>query len=143
MLYDINPIINTFKLLDDWESRYGYLIELGNELEPLDEKFKTSKFKVSGCSSQVWLYPRWTEHNSKEVLDFVAASDAHIVKGLLLLTLAFYNGKTTQEALQLNINDFLSELNLQQNITQQRNNGIKAVVSKIQFFANTRLSNNK
>ena len=86
-----------FELLDDWEERYRYVIELGRLLPPLEEKFRTPKYKVSGCASQVWIH---AAHNGS-VLTFTGDSDALIVKGLIAITFMIFSGKTPEQILAL------------------------------------------
>lgn len=131
MLPNILDITETFSLLDEWEDKYRYLIELGTNLEPLEPELHCSKYKVSGCTSQVWLYPHWC--NNK--LDFKADSDAHTVKGLLCIVLVFYNNKTAQEVLNCDIASLLKQLELSNHISLQRANGVQAVVKQIKCYA--------
>ena len=131
MLPNIIDFTETFSLLDEWEDKYRYLIELGATLEPFKPELHCSKYKVSGCTSQVWLYPDW--NNNK--LAFKADSDAHTVKGLLCIALAFYNNKSAQEALDSDISALLKELELSNHISLQRANGLQAVVKQIKYYA--------
>ena len=83
---EINELIENFELLEDWEDKYRYLIDLGGGLEPLDEKFKTEEFKVKGCQSQVWLVPELKDG----ILSFKGDSDAIIVRGLIAVVLTVF-----------------------------------------------------
>ena len=90
---NIDELIDNFELLDDWEDKYSYIIELGKNLEPLDEQYRTEEWKVRGCQSQVWLEPLLD--NNK--LHFKGDSDAFIVKGLIAIVFMIYSDKTAQE----------------------------------------------
>ncbi len=84
---DINELSENFELLDDWEDKYRYLIDLGEKLPPLEEKYKTDDWKVSGCQSQVWLVPEFSEAAGERLLSFRGDSDAAIVRGLIAVRL--------------------------------------------------------
>lgn len=131
MTTDLTQIVETFALLDDWEEKYKYLIELGSYLEPLPVEYRCNSYKVSGCASQVWLVPNIT---TDKKLNFKADSDAHTVKGLLFLTLTFYNGKTLNQAKQADIKSFLNELELNNHISVQRSNGLNSVITQIKQY---------
>lgn len=133
-------IAETFALLEDWEDKYKYLIELGTNLEPLPTEFRCSEYKVAGCTSQVWLKPNLDDDNK---LKFMADSDAHTVKGLLFLALSFYNGKTLEEAAHANIVPFLKQLDLNSHISLQRSNGLYAVIEKIKAYITLELEKRK
>lgn len=90
---DIEDLIENFSMLDDWEDKYQYLIDLGEKLPPLDEKYKTDEWKVSGCQSQVWLVPEQQDG----ILTFKGDSDAIMVKGIIAVILAIYRNKSAQE----------------------------------------------
>jgi len=123
----IDEIVENFSLLEDWEDRYRYVIELGETLEPYPEAQRDEAHKVSGCVSQVWL----DAHQTQGVLTFHADSDAHIVRGLLAITLALYNGKKAADILAIDADGFLIKLGLDSHITPQRANGVKAVIERI------------
>lgn len=130
---DINSadIIETLSFFDSWEDRYKYIIDLGRELESLPEAERTELNLVRGCQSQVWL----TSHAENGKLHFRADSDAFIVKGLLAVVLAAYNGKTPQEILAFDIESYFSELNLLKHLSVTRGNGLRAMVQRIQATA--------
>jgi cysteine desulfuration protein SufE len=120
-----------FELLDDWEERYRYVIELGRLLPPLDEKYRNAKYKVSGCASQVWIH---AEHNGA-VLTFSGDSDALIVKGLIAITFMIFSGKTPTEILGLDANAIFARLGLKDHLTPQRSNGLASMVARIKADA--------
>lgn len=126
-------IIETLSFFDSWEDRYKYIIDLGRELSPLPEEDRIEQNLVRGCQSQVWL----TSRADSGRLYFDADSDAFIVKGLLAVVLAAYNGKTPQEILAFNIEDYFSQLNLLKHLSVTRGNGLRAMVQRIQLTAQT------
>jgi cysteine desulfuration protein SufE len=127
----IDTIIESFGYLDDWEERYRYLIELGRDLPPFPDEERTSANKVEGCASQVWLLSRVTPSPEGPVLTFQGDSDAHIVKGLVALILAFYSGRTAREIAAMDAGALLADLGLSDHLTPQRSNGVRAMVQRI------------
>lgn len=126
-----DDIIDALSFFDNWEDRYKYIIDLGRELPPLDESNRTPEHLVRGCQSQVWLVSR--EEGGK--LFFDADSDAFIVKGLLAVVLAAYNGKTPEEVRQFDVESYFQELNLLKHLSATRGNGLRAMVKRIQNTA--------
>jgi len=124
-------IIDTLGFFDDWEERYKYIIDLGKELPALDERYMTDEYLVRGCQSQVWL----VSERRDGALYFTADSDAFIVKGLLAVVLAAYNGKTPAEIEAFDIDAYFNELNLLQHLSVTRGNGLKSMVQRIQRTA--------
>lgn len=124
-------IIETLSFFDSWEDRYKYIIDLGKELPAIDESLKTDENIVRGCQSQVWL----VANSSAEKLTFEVDSDAHIVKGLLAVVLAAFNGKTAQAILDFQVDDYFSQLDLVRHLSPTRGNGLKAMVKKIKDIA--------
>lgn len=120
-------IIDTLGFFDNWEERYKYIIDLGKELPPLDASLRTDEYLVRGCQSQVWLVDDWRDNK----LFFQADSDAFIVKGLLGVVLAAFNGKTPQEILAFDVDAYFAQLDLLQHLSSTRGNGLKAMVKRI------------
>ncbi|KWT64961.1 Sulfur acceptor protein SufE for iron-sulfur cluster assembly [Hyphomicrobium sulfonivorans] len=131
----LSDISSDFALLDDWEDRYRYLIELGRTLAPLPEEERTEANKVRGCASQVWLATRIEPNNGASTLHFVADSDAHIVRGLIAILIAIYDGKTVDEVLYTDADPILSKLGLKEHITPQRSNGFASMVARVRSDA--------
>lgn len=131
---NIEEIIENFEFLDDWDDRYKYLIELGGLLEPLPEEARTRENKVQGCVSQVWVKTEKTEALDP-VLTFRGASDAHIVSGLIAITLAIFSGKRASEILQIDETAIFNSIDLSEHITPQRSNGLKSLVNRIKHDA--------
>jgi cysteine desulfuration protein SufE len=136
MTQTIDAILSDFDLFDDWDERYRYLIDLGRRLQPLPDSAKTERNKVRGCASQVWLETRRsTDASGRTCLSFKGDSDAHIVKGLVALILALFDGKTPQDILSTNAEDVFGKLQLAQHLSAQRANGVRAMVERIKAEA--------
>ncbi len=128
----IDDIIENFSLLDDWEDRYRYVIELGKMLEPLPDALKNDRNKVSGCASQVWLSTKISHASGGEpALMIRGDSDAHIVRGLVAILLALCSGKTGAEILKADPVALFERLGLREHLTPQRSNGFKSMVGRI------------
>lgn len=130
-MHDIKELAENFSLLDDWEERYRYLIDLGRDLPKMDEALKIDDNIVKGCTSRVWLDANVEDNKLK----FVADSDAHIVRGLIALLMSAYQGKSLQEIKQLDIEDIFSEIGLNQHLSPSRRNGFFSMVERIQSYA--------
>ncbi|MEO0672146.1 MAG: SufE family protein [Pseudomonadota bacterium] len=128
-----DEIRENFELLDDWEDRYRYLIELGRGLEPLPDALKTDATKVRGCASQVWLISRTDDDVGK--LSFQGESDAHIVQGLIAVLLALHSGQTADEILSTDTLAAFAGLGLSDHLTPQRSNGLASMVARIKADA--------
>lgn len=127
-------LAENFALLDDWEDRYRYVIDLGRKLPPFPEALKTDALKVRGCMSQVWLMPgRAANDNSR--FAFAADSDAHIVKGLIAVLAILFSGKTPAEVAATDAEAALRDLGLEQHLSPSRRNGLVAMVAKIKAHA--------
>jgi len=133
----IDTIRADFALLDEWEDRYRYLIELGRGLPPLPEALRTDANKVRGCVSQVWLASavRRAGNGAAPVLEFQGDSDAHIVRGLVAVLFALVQGKTSQEVLGADAKALFAELGLTEHLTPQRSNGFFSMVERIRADA--------
>lgn len=123
-----DDIIDSLGFFDNWEERYKYIIDLGKELPTMDSALRTDEYLVRGCQSQVWLVDEWRAGK----LFFQADSDAFIVKGLLGVVLAAFNGKTPGEILAFDIDAYFTKLDLLQHLSSTRGNGLKAMVKRIQ-----------
>ena len=124
-------IVDTLSFFDSWEDRYKYIIDLGKELPELDPSQRTEENVVRGCQSQVWLVSR----REGDKLYFDADSDAFIVKGLLAVVLAAYNGKRADEIKAFDIEAYFAQLNLLKHLSVTRGNGLRAMVQRIQAAA--------
>lgn len=135
MAATLDEIRENFSLLDDWEDRYRYVIELGKELEPLAEEDHGDDNKVRGCVSQVWLKPSLSGDPSDPVLTFRGDSDALIVRGLVAILHATYSGKRASEVLAIDPEAIFNELNLREHLTPQRSNGLRSMVERLRRIA--------
>jgi cysteine desulfuration protein SufE len=135
MLPTIHEIVSNFELLDEWDERYRYLIELGRMMPPLPEAAHTDANKVQGCASQVWLETRTDQNGGEPVLYLRGDSDAHIVRGLVALLITLYSGKSATEILSTNAIELFQELGLSEHLTPQRSNGVKSMVARIRSDA--------
>ena len=136
---DIDDIIDNFDSLDDWDDRYRYLIELGRMVQPLDEAARTDANKVRGCASQVWLDTH-VAPGRNPVLSFRGESDAHIVRGLVALTLARFSGLKASDILDTDAAALFQRLGLSDHLTPQRSNGVRAMVERIKSDARKALA---
>src|SRR6187431_1606508 len=124
----IDEILDNFALLDEWDDRYRYIIELGRGLSPLPDAARNDRNKVQGCASQVWLETTVRPNGAGgPALSFVGDSDAHIVRGLIAILFALYSGKTADAILDIDANAVLSRLHLKEHLTPQRSNGLLAM----------------
>ena len=138
---DIGDIIDNFSVLDDWDDRYRYLIELGRELPPLAEAAHNDANKVQGCASQVWLDTRVRPNGtSGPVLTFAGDSDAHIVRGLIAILFAIYSGKAAKDILASDALALFERLGLREHLTPQRSNGFRSMVERIRSDARAALA---
>jgi len=129
-------IVENFELFDDWEDRYRYVIELGREMEPLPEALRTSEYKVEGCVSQVWIVPEIRPNGAgEESLWFEGDSDAMIVRGLIAILRALYCGQPLSRIPHIDALAELGRLDLDQHLSAQRSNGLRAMVRRINDIA--------
>ena len=137
--FSFEEILADFELLDDWEDRYRYVIELGRKLAPLPEAKRTPANKVQGCVSQVWLATQVDESGGAPRLTFIGDSDAHIVRGLIAILFALYSGKAAHDIVGIDAAQKLAQLHLKEHLTPQRSNGLMAMVKRIRSDAETSL----
>ena len=137
----IDEITDNFSLLDEWDDRYRYVIELGRSMIPLSELHRTEQNKVQGCASQVWLATTARFDNGDPVLDFLGDSDALIVRGLVAILLAVVSGKPAREILAADPIALFDRLGLREHLTPQRSNGFRSMVGRIRNDAQQALSN--
>ena len=137
----INEIIDNFDLLEEWEDRYRYLIELGRTLSPMSPEAHSEANKVRGCASQVWLETiLGHDSDGAPTLSFHGDSDAHIVRGLVALVLALYSGRTAQEIIHTDAAPLFEQIGLAQHLTPQRANGLRSMVERIKAEARAALT---
>jgi cysteine desulfuration protein SufE len=137
----IDEIVQNFALLDEWDDRYRYVIELGRTLAPLADTAYIDANKVQGCASQVWLLTHVKPNGSAgPVLSFEGDSDAHIVRGLIAILLALYSGKSAREILAIDALALFDSIGLRENLTPQRSNGLRSMVERIRTEAKAALA---
>ncbi|MBS9478808.1 SufE family protein [Ancylobacter radicis] len=131
----IDGIIEDFELLDNWDDRYRYLIELGRSLPPFPEEERSDRTKVQGCASQVWLVSRTIPASEGPTLAFVGDSDAHIVRGLIAILLALYSNRPAEDILAADPAAVFGRIGLKDHLTPQRSNGLRSMVERIRADA--------
>jgi cysteine desulfuration protein SufE len=136
-LASLDDIRSNFDVLDDWEDRYRYIIELGRTLPVMAPELKTEATKVRGCASQVWLVSdaRGIGPDRTPALFFKGDSAAHIVRGLIAIVFAIYDGKPAAEILATDPTAVFDELGLKEHLTPQRSNGLASMVERIRTYA--------
>ena len=128
-------IAETFEFLEDWEDRYRHVIDLGRAMPPLDAAFRVPAFKVDGCASQVWIRPTLAGQGAAAIFDFQGESDAMIVRGLIAILHALYAGVSAAEVARVDASAELGRLGLNDHLSAQRSNGLRAMVERIRTTA--------
>ena len=136
----IDEIRENFELLEEWDDRYRYVIELGRTLEPLPDEEHSAENKVQGCVSQVWLSKRIDRSESEPRIRYRGDSDAHNVRGLVAIVLALYSGSTPKEILDTDALAVFEEFGFRDHLTPQRSNGLRAMVERIKTDARQALA---
>jgi cysteine desulfuration protein SufE len=137
----IDEILDNFALLDQWDDRYRYVIELGKTLPPLPEADHVEANKVQGCASQVWLVTHKKPNGAGgPVLTFEGDSDAHIVRGLIAILFALYSGQSAKTIVDTDALDVFGRLGLRENLTPQRSNGLRSMIERIRAEAKAALT---
>ncbi|HZL62652.1 MAG TPA: SufE family protein [Pseudolabrys sp.] len=137
----IDEIVENFTLLDEWDDRYRYVIELGRTLAPLPEGAHSEANKVRGCASQVWLLTHVKPDGAAgPTLSFDGDSDAHIVRGLIAIVIALYSGKRAKEILETDALDLFDRIGLREGLTPQRSNGLRSMIERIRAEATAALA---
>lgn len=129
---EIEDLVEEFDLLDDWEQRYRYLIDMGKALPPLPDAERTEASRVQGCVSQVWLI---VEPGESDHLKFRADSDAHIVRGLAALLLRLYSERSREDILSVDAREVLARIGLSEHLSPQRSNGLASMIGRIRAAA--------
>ena len=136
----IDEIVENFALLEEWDDRYRYLIELGRTLPPLPSAAHNDVNKVQGCASQVWLSTQIAPNGaSGPVLTFEGDSDAHIVRGLIAVLFALFSGRGAKDILSTDAIALFEKLGLREHLTPQRSNGFRSMVERIRRDASAAL----
>ncbi|MBT8459018.1 MAG: SufE family protein [Boseongicola sp.] len=129
-------IAETFEFLEDWEDRYRHVIDMGKAMPPLEEAFRVPATKVDGCASQVWLLPEIEGSGPEAAFHFRGESDAMIVRGLIAVLHALYDGLKVSEVLKVDAGGELARLGLNDHLSAQRSNGLRAMIQRIRDLAN-------
>jgi cysteine desulfuration protein SufE len=136
----IDEIRDNFELLEEWDDRYRYVIELGRTLAPMPEAEHSAANKVNGCVSQVWLSRQIDRGDGEPRLNYLGDSDAHIVRGLIAILLTLYSGRTPQQILATDAIDVFDEFGFRDHLTPQRSNGLRSMVERIRTDAREALA---
>ena len=137
----IDEIRDNFALLEDWDDRYRYVIELGRTLDPMPKAEHSAANKVQGCASQVWLSRRIDRGSANEpLLNYLGDSDAHIVRGLIAILLTLFSGRTPREILGTDALSVFDEFGFREHLTPQRSHGLRAMVERIRADAREALA---
>ena len=137
----IDDIVENFTLLDEWDDRYRYVIELGRALPPMADADRIEANKVQGCASQVWLTTKVAPNGTGgPILTFEGDSDAHIVRGLVAILIALYSGKTARDILATDALALFDRIGLRENLTPQRSNGLRSMVERVRAEASVALA---
>lgn len=137
----IDDIVENFTLLDEWDDRYRYVIELGKALPPMPDSNHTDANKVQGCASQVWLISHVAPNGADgPIMTFEGDSDAHIVRGLVAILIALYSGMPARNILKTNALELFDRIGLRENLTPQRSNGLRSMVERIRTEASAALA---
>ncbi len=134
---EFEEIASNFEFLEDWEDRYRYVIELGKDMAPLEDSFKVDATKVHGCASQVWIMPEIEGDGPSARVHFKGDSDALIVRGLIAVLKALFSGQSAEEIARIDAMQEMGRLGLDQHLSAQRSNGLRAMIARIQGIAAT------
>jgi cysteine desulfuration protein SufE len=129
----VDDLVESFELFDDWEERYQYIIELGDELPPMDSEDRVYENKVDGCMSTVWLVAR--SAGEPPVIELSADSDSSLVKGLIAVLLRVYSGRSPHEILNFDVERLFDRLDLKQHLSRSRTNGLRSMIRRIRELA--------
>lgn len=132
---EFEDLVDTFEFLDDWEDRYRHVIDMGKAMDPLEDAFKVPATKVDGCASQVWLLPEIDGSGPDATFKFRGESDAMIVRGLIAVLVTLYNEQPVRDVLATDATAELGRLGLNDHLSAQRSNGLRAMVERIQKLA--------
>ncbi len=131
----IEELIDNFEILDDWEDKYRYIIDLGSKLQPLAPALHSEEWKVRGCQSQVWLVPEVKIENGEKRIYFLGDSDAAIVKGIICIVLTIYSGKSAKDITETSVEEIFTKMGLEEHLSPSRRNGLLAMTEKIRHYA--------
>jgi len=127
-------LIDEFAMLDDWNDRFQYIIELGDQLDPLPDQYRAVENMVQGCQSQVWLVAQM-KPTDPPTMELIADSDSQLVRGLIAILVMLLSGKTPQQILSTNVEEVFQRLDLQRHLSRSRSNGLHSMVKRIRELA--------
>lgn len=130
----VEELIENFDLLDEWDERYQYIIELGDQLDEMPAELKNEQTRVEGCVSNVWLVSN-VQPGVPPRIQFIADSDSQIVRGLVAMLLMVYSGRTPQEIIDVDIDAVFERVGLKQHLSRSRSNGLRSMVRRIRQIA--------
>jgi cysteine desulfuration protein SufE len=136
---EFDELAETFEFLEDWEDRYRHVIEMGRSMQPMDDALKVPANKVDGCASQVWVFPRIAGTGDTARFDFLGDSDAMIVRGLIAVLHTLYAGRPVAEVPAIDASVELARLGLDEHLSSQRSNGVRAMVARLRADAQSHL----
>lgn len=128
-------IVEAFSFFEEWEDRYGYLIDLGRELPPMPETLKTEETRVQGCQSKVWVVAETSQKEGQPHIALLVDSDSAIVKGLIAVLWQVFSGYTPQEILSFDVEGLLKRLELEEHLSMNRRNGLFSMIQRIRSLA--------
>ena len=123
-------LVEEFQMFDDWMDRYNYIIEMGKEVEPIDEQYKTKQYLISGCQSQVWLSAEYQDGK----IHFNADSDAIITKGIIAILIRSFSNQHPKDIIDANT-DFIDKIGLKEHLSPTRANGLVSMVKQLKMYA--------
>ena len=131
---EIEELEENFELLEDWEDKYRYLIELNKKNTDFPTELHLDKWKINGCQSQVWIVPEVKEVSGEKQLFFIGDSDAAIVKGIVTIVTGLCSGRSGKEICSLDIDGVFEKIGLHEHLSPSRRNGLGAMIEKIKSY---------
>lgn len=131
---EIEELEENFELLEDWEDKYRYLIDLGEKNTDFPTELHLDKWKINGCQSQVWIVPEVKEVSGEKQLFFIGDSDAAIVKGIVTIVTGLCSGRSGKEICSLDIDGVFEKIGLHEHLSPSRRNGLGAMIEKIKSY---------
>lgn len=131
---EIEELEENFELLEDWEDKYRYLIDLGEKNTDFPTELHLDKWKINGCQSQVWIVPEVKEVSGEKRLFFIGDSDAAIVKGIVTIVTGLCSGRSGKEICLLDIDGVFEKIGLHEHLSPSRRNGLGAMIEKIKSY---------
>ena len=134
---EFEDIVSDFEVLEDWEDKYRYIIDLGKKLKPIEDSLKNETTKISGCASQVWITHYFVGNGEAKSIFLKGDSDALIVKGLIAIILSLFNGVRINDSSNIDTTLELKRLGLNEHLSSQRANGLRSMIARINAITAT------